>query len=46
MPEVVSAIRRVIENSEVYIAFQPVVDLRTKKAYAYEALARPSSMAR
>jgi EAL domain-containing protein (putative c-di-GMP-specific phosphodiesterase class I) len=37
------AIRRVLEKRQVKVAFQPVVDLRTKKVFAYEALARPAS---
>jgi EAL domain-containing protein (putative c-di-GMP-specific phosphodiesterase class I) len=35
-----SAIRRVIEAREVSIVYQPVVDLTTRKIFAYEALAR------
>ena len=38
--EAVSAIRRVIASREVHVVFQPVVDLRTRKVFAYEALAR------
>jgi EAL domain-containing protein (putative c-di-GMP-specific phosphodiesterase class I) len=40
MPEAVSAIRRVIDQREVHIVYQPLVDLRTTKTFAYEALAR------
>jgi len=43
MAEDVSAIRRVIEEREVRVVFQPVVDLKTRKAFAYEALARTSA---
>jgi EAL domain-containing protein (putative c-di-GMP-specific phosphodiesterase class I) len=38
-----SAIRRVIEQREVSIVYQPVVDLTTRKIFAYEALARPKT---
>lgn len=34
------AIRRVIETRDVWCAFQPIVDLKTQKIFAYEALAR------
>jgi EAL domain-containing protein (putative c-di-GMP-specific phosphodiesterase class I) len=34
------AIHRVIEAREVFCVFQPLVDLRTQKVFAYEALAR------
>lgn len=34
------AIRRVIDAREMYCVFQPVVDLRTQKIFAYESLAR------
>lgn len=37
---VVSAIRRVIAERQVHVVFQPVVDLKTRKIFAYEALAR------
>jgi EAL domain-containing protein (putative c-di-GMP-specific phosphodiesterase class I) len=33
-------IRRVVEQREVHVVFQPVVDLRSRKVFAYEALAR------
>jgi len=39
----VVAIRRVISEREVRIVFQPVVDLKTRKVFAYEALARTSA---
>jgi EAL domain-containing protein (putative c-di-GMP-specific phosphodiesterase class I) len=35
-----AAIRRVIEERDVRVVYQPVVDLNTKKVYAYEALVR------
>jgi EAL domain-containing protein (putative c-di-GMP-specific phosphodiesterase class I) len=37
------AIRRVIETRDVFCAFQPIVDLKTQKIFAYEALARTKS---
>ena len=40
LPPPVSAIRRVIDNREVRMVYQPVVDLRTRTIYAYEALVR------
>jgi EAL domain-containing protein (putative c-di-GMP-specific phosphodiesterase class I) len=33
-------IREVIDTKNVWIAFQPIVDLKTQKIFAYEALAR------
>jgi EAL domain-containing protein (putative c-di-GMP-specific phosphodiesterase class I) len=36
----VPAIRRVIEQRELHIVYQPVVDLRSRKVFAHEALAR------
>jgi EAL domain-containing protein (putative c-di-GMP-specific phosphodiesterase class I) len=38
-----AAIRRVIEEREVRVVYQPVVDLKTHAVFAYEALARPTS---
>jgi EAL domain-containing protein (putative c-di-GMP-specific phosphodiesterase class I) len=38
-----SPIRRVIDERLVHIVFQPLVDLTTKKVFAYEALARPDT---
>jgi EAL domain-containing protein (putative c-di-GMP-specific phosphodiesterase class I) len=35
-----AAIRRVVEERDVRVVYQPVVDLTTKKVYAYEALVR------
>ena len=32
-----------IETRDVFCAFQPIVDLRTQKTFAYEALARTKS---
>jgi EAL domain-containing protein (putative c-di-GMP-specific phosphodiesterase class I) len=40
MADEASAIRRVIDQREVHIVYQPLVDLRTAKTFAYEALAR------
>jgi EAL domain-containing protein (putative c-di-GMP-specific phosphodiesterase class I) len=37
------AIRGVIESRQVHVVYQPVVDLKTKKIFAYEALARSDS---
>jgi EAL domain-containing protein (putative c-di-GMP-specific phosphodiesterase class I) len=37
------AIRRLLDNRDVRVVFQPVVDLRTQQIFAYEALARPKS---
>ncbi|HUJ63296.1 MAG TPA: EAL domain-containing protein [Kofleriaceae bacterium] len=37
------AIRRVIAQREVWVAFQPLVDLKTRKVFAYEALARTNA---
>ncbi|MBA3464899.1 MAG: EAL domain-containing protein [Deltaproteobacteria bacterium] len=34
------AIRRVLDERTVWMAYQPVVDLRTRKVFAYEALVR------
>jgi EAL domain-containing protein (putative c-di-GMP-specific phosphodiesterase class I) len=34
------AIRRVIDERDVWCAFQPIVDVRTGKIFAYESLAR------
>jgi EAL domain-containing protein (putative c-di-GMP-specific phosphodiesterase class I) len=34
------AIRRVIDERDVWCAVQPSVDVRTQKIFAYEALAR------
>jgi EAL domain-containing protein (putative c-di-GMP-specific phosphodiesterase class I) len=33
-------IRRVVANREVFIVYQPLVDLKTRRIFAYEALAR------
>jgi EAL domain-containing protein (putative c-di-GMP-specific phosphodiesterase class I) len=35
------AIRRVLDKEEVYVAYQPIVDLQARRIFAYEALARP-----
>jgi EAL domain-containing protein (putative c-di-GMP-specific phosphodiesterase class I) len=37
------AIRRVIDARNVWCAFQPIVDVKTQKIFAYESLARTSS---
>ena len=37
-----SVIRRVIDNRQVQIHYQPIVDLKSQKIFAYEALARPN----
>jgi EAL domain-containing protein (putative c-di-GMP-specific phosphodiesterase class I) len=37
------AIRRVLDARDVRVVFQPVVDLRTQKVFAYEALVRSKS---
>ncbi|MBA3821870.1 MAG: EAL domain-containing protein, partial [Deltaproteobacteria bacterium] len=36
-----AAIRRLIEERDVRVVYQPVVDLQSKQVYAYEALVRP-----
>ena len=41
LPPPTHAIRRVLDNRDVRIVYQPVVDLKTRKVFAYEALARP-----
>jgi EAL domain-containing protein (putative c-di-GMP-specific phosphodiesterase class I) len=41
LPPPTHAIRRVLDQREVKIAYQPIVDLQTHKVFAYEALARP-----
>lgn len=38
-----SPIRRVLDARDVRVVYQPLVDLRTKKVFAYEALARSKS---
>lgn len=35
-----TAVRRVIDTRQVHVVFQPIVDLKTQKIFAYEALAR------
>lgn len=37
------AIRRLIDDRNYYCVFQPLVDLRTQKIFAYESLARTNS---
>lgn len=38
-----TAIRRVIDARQVHVVYQPIVDLKTRKIFAYEALARSDS---
>lgn len=40
--EQVRAVRRSVEQERLGIVFQPVMDLKTQKVFAYEALARPT----
>src|ERR1700722_13084598 len=35
-----SALRRVLDRRELYVVFQPIVDLATHRLFAYEALVR------
>ncbi len=37
------AIRRVLDHRQLKVVFQPIVDLRSKKIFAYEALVRSQS---
>ena len=37
------AIKRVIDTRDVKVVYQPIVDLKTKKIFAYEALVRSKS---
>ena len=39
----VGELNRIIEERAVKYAFQPIVDVKTKKTFAYEALMRPQS---
>ena len=43
LPPLTHAIRRVLDQEEVYVAYQPIVDLASRRIYAYEALARPQA---
>ncbi|MDB4956374.1 MAG: hypothetical protein JWO36_3943 [Myxococcales bacterium] len=43
MPIAASPIRRVMAERQLKIVYQPVVDIRTRKIFAYEALARPQA---
>ena len=36
-------IHRVLTSDELFVVYQPVVDLRTRRAFAYEALARTTA---
>lgn len=38
-----AAIRRVLDERDVRVVYQPVVNLRTREVFAHEALARPKS---
>ncbi len=38
-----AAIRRVLAQRELRVAYQPIVELQTRRIYAYEALARPTA---
>lgn len=42
-PPATHAIRRVLDDRAVRVVYQPIVDLRTRKVFAYEALARPTT---
>ena len=42
-PRMVAVIRRVIDERDVQVVYQPLVDLKTQKIFAYEALARSKS---
>jgi EAL domain-containing protein (putative c-di-GMP-specific phosphodiesterase class I) len=42
-PPSIGAIRRVLDARDVRVVFQPVVDLRTQKTFAFEALVRSKS---
>lgn len=37
------AIKKVIDQRDVKVVYQPIVDLKTKRIFAYEALVRPKS---
>ena len=41
LPPPTHAMRRVLDQREVKIVYQPIVDLQTHKVFAHEALARP-----
>jgi EAL domain-containing protein (putative c-di-GMP-specific phosphodiesterase class I) len=38
-----SPIRRVLEQRELFVVFQPIVDLETRRLFAYEALVRSNA---
>lgn len=40
-PPATQAIRKLLDERLVKVVYQPIVDLRTRKTFAYEALARP-----
>lgn len=41
--EMAAAIRRLLDSRDVRVVYQPIVDLATKRAFAYESLARTKS---
>jgi len=41
LPPPTQAIRRVLDERAVGVVYQPIVNLKTRKVFAYEALARP-----
>lgn len=43
LPPTREPIHRVLATDELWVAYQPVVDLRTRRAFAYEALARTTA---
>lgn len=43
LPPATHAIRRVLVQREIRIAYQPIVDLQARRVFAYEALARPTA---
>ena len=40
LPPMTHAILRVLEQRELWVAYQPIVDLGARRIFAYEALAR------
>jgi EAL domain-containing protein (putative c-di-GMP-specific phosphodiesterase class I) len=42
-PPTMTPIRRAIDDRAMKIVYQPIVDLRTRQVFAYEALARPQT---
>ncbi len=43
--EKIAAVHRAVDHGEVDIVFQPLADLKAKRVFGYEALARPRSSA-